>query len=70
MMPLTFPDKRRALTGAFINRLTIGVVVGAVIGSPQVSALGAPAWVIGFVVGLLLSAADAIITQKRHMRRF
>jgi hypothetical protein len=63
MMPLTFPDKRAALTGAFINRLTIGLVVGAVIGSPQVSALGAPPWIVGCVVGLMLSAADAIITK-------
>jgi hypothetical protein len=63
MILLTFPDKRAALTGAFVNRLTIGVVVGAVIGAPQVSALGAPAWVVGCVIGFMLSAADAIITK-------
>jgi hypothetical protein len=63
MLPLTFPDKRAALAGAFVNRLTIGVVVSAVIGAPQVSALGAPAWLVGLIVGLMLSAADAIITK-------
>jgi hypothetical protein len=63
MLPLTFPDKRAALTGAFINRLTIGLVVGAVIGAPQVSALGVPAWLVGTIIGLMLSAADAVITK-------
>jgi hypothetical protein len=63
MLPLTFPDKRAALAGAFINRLTIGVMLGAAVGSPQVSALGAPTWLVGCVVGLMLSAADAIITK-------
>jgi hypothetical protein len=63
MAPLAFPDKRAALTGAFFNRLAIGVVIGAIIGAPQVSALGMPSWAIGLVVGLLLSAADAVITK-------
>jgi hypothetical protein len=63
MLPLSFPDKRAALIGAFLNRLTIGVVIGAVIGAPQVDALRLPPWSIGLVVGLLLSAADAVITK-------
>ena len=63
MLPLSFPDKRAALAGAFLNRLAIGVVIGAVIGAPQVTRLGMPAWVIGLAVGLLLSAADAVITR-------
>ena len=63
MVPLEFPDKRRALTGAFRNRVTIGIVLGAVIGAPQVDALGMPAWLLGLVAGLLLSAADAVITK-------
>ena len=63
MIPLQFPDKRAALTGAFLNRLAIGVVIGAVVGAPQVTALGLPAWAIGLVAGLLLSAADAVITK-------
>lgn len=63
MLPLEFPDKRAALLGAFFNRLAIGLVIGAVIGSPQVAALGAKPWLIGLGVGLLISLADAIITK-------
>ena len=63
MLPLSFADKRAALLGAFLNRLAIGVVLGAVIGAPQVDALRFPPWIIGLGVGLLLSAADAVITK-------
>src|SRR3982751_2411564 len=63
MVPLSFPDKLAALLGAFLNRLTIGVVIGAVIGAPQVDALRLPPWAIGLTVGVLLSAADAVITK-------
>jgi hypothetical protein len=63
MMPLSFPDKRAALIGAFLNRFAIGVVIGAVIDAPQVRATGAPVWVVGMTVGLLLSLADAVITK-------
>ena len=63
MLPLQFPDKRAALTGAFLNRLAIGIVIGAVIGAPQVVRTGAPPWGVGLVVGLLLSTADAVITK-------
>jgi hypothetical protein len=63
MLPLQFPDKRAALLGAFLNRLAIGVVVGAVVGAPQVDALRIPPWGIGVAAGLLLSAADAVITK-------
>ena len=63
MLPLTFPDKRAALLGAFLNRLAIGVVIGATVGAPQVDVLRLPPWIIGVVVGLLLSAADAVITK-------
>ena len=63
MIPLEFPDKRAALLGAFLNRLAIGVVIGAVIGSPQLDTLRLPAWSIGLLIGLLLSAADAVITK-------
>ena len=63
MLPLTFPDKRAALLGAFLNRLSIGVVVGASLGSPQLDALRMPPWAIGLATGLLLSAADAVITK-------
>ena len=63
MLPLEFADKRAALLGAFLNRLAIGVVIGAVVGAPQVDALRLPPWTIGLAVGVLLSAADAVITK-------
>lgn len=56
MLPLSFPDKRAALLGAFINRFSIGFVLGAV-------TLPWPGWLSGLLVGLLLSLADAIITK-------
>ena len=63
MLPMSFPDKQAALTGAFLNRLSIGIVIGAVIGAPQIDRLGMPAWAVGLAVGLLLSLADAVITK-------
>ena len=63
MIPLTFPDKRAALLGAFLNRMTIGLVIGAAWGSSQVAALHLPAWFVGASLGVLLSAADAVITK-------
>lgn len=56
MIPLTFPDKRAALLGAFINRFSIGLVIGAI-------DLPMPGWAGGLFVGILLSLADAIITK-------
>ena len=63
MIPLEFPDKRRALLGAFLNRLTIGLVIGAAVGAPQLDALRLSPWALGLAAGLLLSAADAVITK-------
>jgi hypothetical protein len=63
MLPLEFPDKRAALLGAFLNRLTIGVVIGAALGAPQLEVLRMPPWLLGFCFGVLLSAADAVITK-------
>ena len=56
MLPLSFPDKRAALLGAFLNRFAIGFVVGA-------AHLPLPGWLSGLVFGLLLSLPDAIITK-------
>lgn len=56
MIPLEFPDKRAAITGAFINRFAIGFVIGA-------TDLPLPAWTSGLLFGLLLSLPDAIITK-------
>jgi hypothetical protein len=56
MIPLTFPDKTAAMTGAFLNRFAIGLVIG-------VSDLRIPGWARGLLFGLLLSLPDAIITK-------
>ena len=56
MLPLSFTDKRAALLGAFINRFSIGFVIGAI-------SLPWPGWLSGLAIGLLLSLADAIITK-------
>lgn len=63
MLPLQFPDKRAALIGAFLNRFGIGVLIGAVAGSPQTEALHLAPWLIGLGIGVLLSAPDAVITK-------
>lgn len=57
MLPLSFPDKRAAITGAFINRFSIGFVIGAV-------QLNWPGWAVGLFIGVLLSLADAVITKS------
>ena len=56
MLPLSFPDKRAALTGAFVNRFAIGFVIG-------IANTSWSGWVTGLVLGLLLSLPDAIITK-------
>ena len=56
MIPMQFPDKRAAITGAFINRFSIGFVIGAI-------KLPWPGWATGLFVGVLLSLADALITK-------
>jgi hypothetical protein len=56
MIPLEFPDKKAALTGAFLNRFAIGFVIGA-------ARLPMPGWAAGLLIGVLLSLPDAIITK-------
>jgi hypothetical protein len=63
MVPMQFPDKRAALTGAFFNRLAVGILIGASVGSPQVVALGLSAWLVSGIIGFLMSLPDAIITK-------
>ncbi|HEV8131716.1 MAG TPA: hypothetical protein VGQ81_10715 [Acidobacteriota bacterium] len=56
MLPMSFPDKRAAIAGAFLNRFAIGFVIA-------VAALPWPGWIIGLFFGILLSLPDAIITK-------
>jgi len=56
MLPHAFPDKRAAITAAFLDRFAIGFVIG-------VANLTWPRWVVGLCFGLLLSAPAAIITK-------
>jgi hypothetical protein len=57
MLPLTFPDKRAALLGAFLNRFAIGFLIPIV-------ELPTPRWAIGLGLGILLSLPDGIITKS------
>jgi len=57
MLPMTFPDKRAAITAAFIARFGIGFAIGA-------ARLPWPGWCVGLLFGLLLSIPDAIITKS------
>ena len=56
MLPMSFPDKRAAITAAFIARFGIGFVIGS-------ARLPWPGWCAGLLFGLLLSIPDAIITK-------
>ena len=56
MLPLSFPDKRAALLGAFCARFALGFFAAAI-------RLDAPPIVSGVVVGMLTSLPDAIITK-------
>jgi hypothetical protein len=56
MLPMSFPDKRAAITAAFIARFGIGFVIGA-------ARLPWPGWAAGLSFGLLLSIPDAIIAK-------
>jgi len=56
MIPMTFPDRRAAFLGAFLNRSLIGFVIG-------ISTLPLPAYAGGALIGLLVSLPDAVITK-------
>ncbi len=57
MIPLTFPDKRTAMLGAFLSRFAIGFLV------PLVRLPLSP-WLAGAAVGLLMSLPNAVITKS------
>ena len=56
MIPMSFPDKRAAMLGAFIARFALGFVICNI-------RLPLPGWAIGLLLGILLSLPDAIITK-------
>jgi hypothetical protein len=56
MLPLSFPDKRAALLGAFCARFALGFFAATI-------RLSLPPVASGVVVGMLTSLPDAIITK-------
>ena len=60
MFRMTFPDKRAAISAAFLERLAIGLVVSLV-------ALPWDRWLIGLSFGLLLSLPSALILPKARI---
>jgi hypothetical protein len=56
MLPLSFPDKRAALLGAFCARFALGFFA-------SVTRLPLPPVATGVLVGILTSLPDAIITK-------
>jgi hypothetical protein len=56
MLPMSFPDKRTALLGAFASRFAIGFLI------PLVT-LPVPAAATGALVGFLISLPDAVVTK-------
>ena len=57
MLKMSFPDKRAAIFGAFINRFAIGLLIPNAF--PMIDPI-----VRGLVIGILLSLPDAIITKS------
>ena len=56
MLPMSFPDKRAALLGAFFNRFAIGFVIILI----DIPCSG---WLIGLTTGILPSLPPAIVTK-------
>jgi hypothetical protein len=56
MLPMSFPDKRTALIGAFCSRFALGFFAANV-------RLPVPPILSGVIVGLLTSIPDAVITK-------
>lgn len=57
LVPMSFPGKPSSMLASFINRLGIGIVIGA-------AALPWPGWWVGLGFGLLLSLPGAINTRN------
>lgn len=56
MIPMSFPDKRAALTAAFISRFSIGFLTANV-------ELPLHPVLLGALIGLVLSLPDALVTK-------
>jgi len=56
MLPMSFPDKRVALTAAFLDRFAIGFLICIV-------DLPLPGWAAGLIVALLVSLPSAVVTK-------
>lgn len=56
MLPMSFPDKRVAITGAFLDRFAIGFLI-------CVTDLPLPRWATGLIVALLVSLPSAVVTK-------
>jgi hypothetical protein len=57
MLPISFPDKKSALLGAFFSRFAIGLVI------PLIQLPSWPGWLIGATFGLVISLPSAIIAK-------
>ena len=55
MLPMKFPNKGTALSGAFFSRFAIGLVIA-------VAVLPVSGWLKGLIFGVLLSLPDALVT--------
>lgn len=56
MLPMSFPDKRVAITGAFLDRFAIGFLICVV-------DLPLPGWLTGLMLALLVSLPSAVVTK-------
>ena len=56
MIPMTFADRKTAMMAAFASRFAIGFVIA-------VTQMPVPGWARGAIIGLLISAPDAIVTK-------
>ncbi|HEY2930224.1 MAG TPA: hypothetical protein VGK99_00630 [Acidobacteriota bacterium] len=57
MLPMSLPDKRVAIIGAFLDRFAIGFLV-------CVTTLPLPGWAAGLIVALLVSLPSAVVTKS------
>jgi hypothetical protein len=56
MLPMSFPNKTVAISGAFLDRFAIGFLICVV-------DLPLPGWASGLIVALLVSLPSAVVTK-------